>query len=218
MKLLLVVCIAHLAGLFCTSVAAQDLFANTAQTERSYNYVEGFYLLNLENDLPDNAEVDFPVLLRFSLDLRPQFSLRGEFIDQSYSIVADNGLTGGFDVGIYSLGVRYRDTLEGWKNTDWLVGAVYSRVAVDITIGSQILIGDESDFYGAYVGLRRTITDRLEGELGIDFIKPESGGSFSGTGEVALVYRVGRHLDVALGGTSLTDGDNYGIGFRYTWF
>ena len=93
MKTALVLILTNLAILFSNPVAAQDLLASTGQIERSYNYVEGFYLLNLEKDLPDEAEVDLPLLVRLSLDLSNMFSLRGEFVNQSYKLTVASGET-----------------------------------------------------------------------------------------------------------------------------
>ena len=217
MKNILAIGVSALAYLVSTATSAQDLMDDAGSVTRSYNYIEGFYLLNLEDDLPDGAAVDFPALFRVSVDLNEKYSLYGEYINQSYSLSA-GGETGGLDLETYELNVRYRDTFNAMANTDWVAGLGYGYIVLDLfsdTAGS--LISDNSGFYNGYVGLRRTISQRLEGEIGIDFFRLTDGGSFEGTGEVALVYRVSPRLDIAFGGVDLTDANNYGIGLRYTW-
>lgn len=215
MKHILATGVSALISLVATTATAQDLMADAGSVTRSYNYVEGFYLLNLENDLPENAEVDLPLLLRISVDLNEQFSLYGEYVNQSYTLT-DLGFDASFDIESYGLTLRYRDTLHIMANTDWVAGVGLSHAEFEITADTES-IGDGSDFFTTYLGLRRTITQRLEGELGINFSRATEGGSFSGTGDAALIYRVSPRLDIALGGNSLSDGDNYGIGLRYTW-
>lgn len=217
MKNILTVGVSALAYLVSAAASGQDLMDDAGSVTRSYNYVEGFYLLNLEDDLPDGAAVDFPALFRVSVDLNEKYSLYGEYINQSYSLSA-GGDTGGLDLETYELNLRYRDTFNAMANTDWVAGLGYGYIVLDLfsdTAGS--LISDNSGFYNGYVGLRRTISQRLEGEIGIDFFRLTDGGSFEGTGEVALVYRVSPRLDIAFGGVDLTDANNYGIGLRYTW-
>ena len=150
------------------------------------------------------------------MDLNEQFSIFGEFLNQSYTVV-ENGQTGGFDADSYELILRYRDTFRPMADTDWVAGVGYGYVELEIFVNNQSIFNDNADAYTAYLGLRRTISQRLEGEIGVDFVRLTEGGSVEQSGEAALVYRVSPRLDIALGGVDLTDNNSYGIGLRYTW-
>lgn len=214
-----------LTSLVSTATYAQDLLADAGSVTRSYNYVEGFYLLNLEDAFEDTderltgIEVDLPLLVRISVDLNEHYSIRGEFLNQIVTVPFGN-TTSTIEAKsrFYELNLRYRDTLHVLANTDWVAGVGYSIAERDISFNTE-RVSESNDAYTAYLGLRRTISARAELELGVSFIRSTEGGSFagSGTGDAALVYRIAPTLDVALGGIFLTDENVYGIGLRYTW-
>lgn len=219
----MVIAVSALTSLISTGATSQDLLTDAGSVTRSYNYVEGFYLLNLEDafeDLDeslDGIEADLPLLFRISVDLNAHYSIRGEFINQSFSLPF-GGLTIESDVRVYELNLRYRDTLHIMANTDWVAGVGYSTTETNVRLDTQ-RESDSFDAYTTYLGLRRTINPRTEIELGVSFMRSTEGGSFagSGAGDAALVYRISPTVDLALGGIFLTNENVYGIGLRYTW-
>ena len=201
-----------------TAATAQDIMSEAGGTTRSYSYIEGFYLLNLDDadGLPDNTDVDNPILFRASIGLTEHFSIRGEFTNQTSTTATEFGFDAESDVQNYELLVRYRNTLPILPDTDWIAGLGYQRTTVNVE-GAGMTFDETFNDFTANLGLRYTIIPKAEIEIGINFIRPTDGGSISGVGEAALVYRVVPSLDIALGGISLTENNSYGIGVRYNW-
>ena len=202
-----------------TAATAQDIMSEAGGTTRSYSYIEGFYLLNLDDadGLPDNTDVDNPILFRASIGLTEHFSLRGEFTNLTATTsFPDLGFDAESDVQNYEILLRYRDTLPILPDTDWIAGLGFQRTTTNVE-GAGMTFDESFNDYTANLGLRYTITPKTEFEIGINFIRPTDGGSISGVGEAALVYRIVPSLDIALGGISLTENNSYGIGLRYNW-
>ena len=76
-------------------------------------------------------------------------------------------------------------------------------------------VSDTGSFQEVYLGLRRTLTDGIEGELGARRWKAD--GDAEVTGEAKLVYRYAESLDIAFGLREITESNIIGIGLRYTW-
>ncbi len=205
-----------LAGLllaFSAGLKAQDLIGSTNSATRSYNYVEIQYF-------PD-MEIDLPFLATAIVEVKDHWSLWGEYLKQDFDNIGSAvGL--GEDVSVdasaslLSLGVLYHDQFTHMTDTDWVAGLLVGSLDIEIELNDTGQRASEtSTVYDVYLGLRRTLGPKLEGELGVNaFIND---GDQTYTGDIKFVYRVKPAIDVAIAMSEIGEGENLGIGLRYTW-
>lgn len=191
---------------------AQDLVGSANSVTRSYNYVELQYLPEMDNDLP--------ILALAVVDLNDNWSLRGEYLRQEET---DNSLGVAIDAEAigYSIGLLYHQPLQAMENSDWVAGLMIGRIEIEVT--SDLLVErltEEIDFQEFYLGIRRTLSPELEGEIGLNAYRgeePDGSNDTSISGDLKLVYRIRPSLDIALSLNEIGETDLLGIGLRYTW-
>lgn len=198
---------------FSASLKAQDLIGSSNSATRSYNYVEIQYF-------PD-MEIDLPFLATAIVGFNDKWSLWGEYLKQDFDDIGEEvGL--GADVAVdasaslLSVGLLYHDRFAHLTDTDWVAGLLVGSLDVEVEltdIGQSS--SDRTTVYDVYLGLRRTLGPKLEGELGINAFINDGDENF--TGDIKFVYRVRPAIDIAIAMSEIGDGDNLGIGFRYTW-
>ena len=189
----------------CTPVFAQDVLRSTGTSARSYNYLEGQYLTNVDTDTP--------LVLTLLVDLAGSLSLVAKYIKVTAS-VAEQGIEVSGSAVSKSIGIVYHQSLEALDQTDWVVEFSAGKQEVTLSIPGQS-VSDTGSFQEVYLGLRRTLTDGIEGELGARRWKAD--GDAEVTGEAKLVYRYAESLDIAFGLREITESNIIGIGLRYTW-
>lgn len=192
-----------------THVRAQDLLGSTGSTTRSYSYFEVQYLPELDADLP--------LLANLVVDITDSISVRAEYLKQATTIVEpSSGLEIDFDGEALSLGLLYHQPLAAIADSDWVVGLSLGRVSAEGSAFGGLLTTEVSDnTQEAYAGIRRTMTDKIEGEAGLTALRVS--GDTDVTGDLRVVFRVRPSVDVALALNEIGEGDFFGIGFRYTW-
>lgn len=188
---------------------AQDLLRSTGSSARSYNYVEAQYLVNVD--------LDAPIFATAQVAIDDHYSLIAAFnkVDESGQ---EQGVSVTIEATEISLGIAYHDLLSALPDTDWVVALSYGQVdfAIDASNDvNSVSVSDKEDFFEAYAGLRRSISDRLEAEAGLSMVYLD--GDTTGSGDLTLVYRVAERLDLALGLNGVTEEDTVGIGLRLTW-
>lgn len=205
--------IAGLALASSTNLQAQDLFGSANSVTRSYNYVEAQYLPGMD--------VDLPVAATIVVSVTDQWSIWGQYIQ------ADNDSAGGelglgeataadISVSAMSLGLLYHSSFQMFADTDWVAGFAVGRVETEGNVPVfSLRYESTTTVQEAYLGLRRTLAPKLEGEIGLDVLR--SDGDFDTTGIVKVVYRVLPAIDIALGLNDIGEEDTFGIGLRYTW-
>lgn len=199
--------IAGLLAVVAAPVQAQDLVSSVNSVTRSYNYVEIQYL-------PD-VDADLPILAIAVIDINDNWSLRGEYTKLDIDLGDDSV---DFDAVAYSVGVLYHKPLVAMSNSDWVAGLSLGRI--DLEIDYAFLdepITGSVDFQEGYLGIRRTLTPKLEGEAGVTAYHDEDESDISLEGDLKLVYRVRPSLDIALSLNEIGEGDLFGFGLRYTW-
>lgn len=207
MKRLQIGCLLLVANLTLSGpVAAQDVFGSTGSSSRSYSYIEFQYLTNVDTDTP--------IYIIALLALNDRLSLSAEYLQQSDSVVIE-----GFDVDATadgtSVGLLYHRPFNRFEDTDWVAGLAIGKITAEASADALGLTEKTDDnFQQAYLGLRKTLSERLEGEVGIRLTRIDSTDT---SGDVRLVYRLAESIDVALGVQDVPDENFLGIGFRYTW-
>ncbi|MFK7853996.1 MAG: hypothetical protein AB8B79_07785 [Granulosicoccus sp.] len=188
---------------------AQDLLGSTGSTTRSYSYFEVQYLPELDTDLP--------LLANLVVDITDSISVRAEYLKQASTLIdAGTGLEIDFDGEALSLGLLYHQPLAAIADSDWVAGLSFGRVRVEGSFANGLFnVETSDDFQEAYAGIRRTLSDKVEGEAGITAFRILGDTDF--TGDLRIVFRVRPSVDVALALNEIGEGDLFGIGFRYTW-
>lgn len=202
--------IAGIAGLLAAVTApvqAQDLVSSVNSVTRSYNYVEIQYLPEVDADLP--------ILAIAVIDINDNWSLRGEYTKLDIDLGDDSV---DFNAVGYSLGVLYHKPLAAMSNSDWVAGLSFGKIDLEIDyIYLDEPITGTTDFQEGYLGIRRTLTPQLEGEVGVTAYHDEDDSDISFSGDLKLVFRVRPSLDIALSLNEIGEGDLFGFGLRYTW-
>ena len=189
----------------CTPVFSQDVLRSTGTSARSYNYLEGQYLTNVDTDTP--------LVLTLLVDLAGSLSLIAKYIKVTASIV-EQGIDVKGSAVSKSIGIVYHQPLEALDQTDWVIELSTGKQEITVSLQGQSL-SDSGSVQEVYLGLRRTLADRVEGELGARRWK--AGDTAEVTGEAKVVYRYAESLDIAFGLREITESNIFGIGLRYTW-
>ena len=210
--------------LACTTLAllsgkaqAQDLFDSTNTTSLRYNYVEAQYLFNLD--------ASPPVLATALLDVWDNWSILGEFLnvdidDAAEQFGADSQTEVTAEATLISVGALYHQRFSLLTQSDWIAGFLLGWGEVRLEI-PQLFVDEEDSFsfQELFAGVRKTLAPKLEGEVTLNYSRSSDLDVNEITADVTLVYRVLRSFDVALAGNDIggDDGNNLGIGLRYTW-
>ncbi|MFK7861766.1 MAG: hypothetical protein AB8B64_23320 [Granulosicoccus sp.] len=200
-----------------TPALSQDLFRSTNTTVHSYSYVEVQYLVD--------SDASPPLLAALLLDVSSRLSVRAEYLNQDYFVGANpeiNRPESNQDVQELSIGGLYHQPFSRMKQLDWIAGFMLGRGEVNIELPTQRFNGTlEYDFQELYAGIRRTLASKLEVEALLNFRRQDEltldTVTTVITGDAKLVYRAFDKVDVALAINEIGDGDQFGIGLRYTW-
>lgn len=210
---LLILSILSLVG--SANLHAQDLFGSTGSTTRSYSYVEAQWLTNLDTD-------GVPLRANILVAITDSISISGEYFSQS-GVVPFLGTDVEIEVEQISAGLVYHRPFTFIENSDWVVGLSLGQVRANLRAANadrSVSVKTEDPIQQLYVGIRRSIVDKLEGEVGINVVRSEE--DTSAVGSVRFVYRVLPAIDIALALNDIGADDDrqdnlLGIGLRYTW-
>jgi len=187
-----------------TPAAAQDVFGTTGSSVHSYNYVEFQYLVNIDTDLP--------LFLTALVDINESLSFNAEYIRLTDTVAA-NGLSVDVEGEGYGVGLVYHEPFTRIPDTDWFAGFLIGRITATGEVGDvRASVGD--NFQEVYTGLRRTLSPKLEGEVGVNLFRADSTDV---TLDVRFVYRFRPSYDIAFGISEIGNDSLFGIGLRYAW-
>lgn len=193
---------------------AQDLLGSTGSVTRSYSYVEFQYLPEIADDTDG-----LPVLLDIVVAVTDTISLTGGYqLAAASASNAAGDVTAAVQVQSLTVGVSYHQELTALANSDWVAELSLGRNEVKASRnerGDVTSAQGSSNFQFAYAGIRRSFTDKLEGEVGITVERNEVDTEV--TGEIRAVYRLMDPIDIAVAFNDIGETDLFGIGLRYTW-
>jgi len=195
---------------------AQDLLSSTGTATRSYSFVEFQYLPEIAKDTDE-----LPIRLSLIAAVTDSISLTGRYQQAAFadSDNAGNALTA--EIESIQGGVLYHQEFPYLADSDWVAGLSVGRndSTLRATTNGVTVGGGEAtiNFQEAYVGLRRSFTDKIEGEAGLVVFRTREDTDVSGS--IRVVYRLLDPVDIAVAVNEIGgDADElFGIGLRYTW-
>lgn len=209
------------AGLLLLSLAAssgvkaQDIF-QTAESTRSYNYVQAVYVFQQDS-------IDYPFIFDARLSVHPNFALSGEYRNLVRKVEeqdADGNITNiRGNVEEFKLGISGHLPSERWTRIDWIASAFY-RVS-QRTITRTGFQENFSTVTSAVLeaGLRGTVTSNFEVQGILSLGSNEDGRFVAEDTQLNLtaVFRLTNQFDVAVGVIDATAPPLYNLGVRYSW-
>lgn len=175
------------------------LFSTTAFADAlNYNYVQFGYA---------RTSLDFDTE---SLDGNGWDLSGSAAINENFHVVAGYNKTGfDFDIDqtVYGIGLGYSKAIA--DNTDFVATASYLKAKIDLPAG---FMSESDDGYGASVGIRSMVSDKVELAGAVDYAKIAD-SSDTGFSAEAL-YHVSDAIAVGLEGAWSDGSSTYGAGFR----
>lgn len=185
------------------AVFGQDAVFKGGESVRRYNFVE---ILRLEPDV----EFATPIF-RFSLYKNIKNNLS---VVTQYSSGKVKHPDFEIDIRGYNAGFQFHDNFKWLPDTDWIASMSAGRS--EITVKGVDGLDRSPSFLVAWVGLRGSLSDKLEGEVYARHYR-ESNGRSNEQLQAKLVYRVAHNLDAVVQIVDIPTEPEYGLAMRLVW-
>jgi len=165
---------------------AQDLLSSTGNATRSYSFVEFQYLPELADDTDG-----LPLLLNAIAAITDRISLTGEYQRVGNNASNAAGDTAKLEGENLQGGFLYHQEFPFLADSDWVAGLSVGRTRLEAertrnSDGLRETAESTVNFQEVYAGLRRSFTDKIEGEAGLTVYRDRNDTDVTGNIRVIL--------------------------------